>query len=173
MKSAIGALACLAAVPAFAASCDSLASLALPDTTITMARVVPAGQFSAPSDGQARREGPNPFADLPTFCRVAATIKPTSDSDIKIEVWIPSPENWNGKFAGVGSGGLGGEINYGAMVPALVRGYASAATDTGHDDSGAPGSFALGNPEKVIDYGYRSTHLTAVIGKEIVARYFG
>ncbi len=73
----------------------------------------------------------------------------------------------------MGSGGLGGAIDYGAMVPALVRRYAVAATDTGHDDSGPAGSFALGHPEKVIDYGYRSTHLTAVIGKEIVATYFG
>jgi feruloyl esterase len=139
-------------------SCEALARLTLPATTITLAESVSAG-----SD----------IKGLPAFCRVAATIKPTSDSDIKIEVWIPSRENWNGKFAGVGSGGLGGTIDHGAMIPALVRGYAAAATDTGHDVSGPPGSFASGHPEKVIDYGYRSTHLTAVIGKEIVARYFG
>ena len=82
--------ACLTAVPAFAASCDSLATLALPNATITMAQVVPAGQFSAPGAGQAGGRGANPYADLPEFCRVAATVKPTSDSDIKVEVWLPA-----------------------------------------------------------------------------------
>jgi feruloyl esterase len=155
-------------------ACESLAALTLPNTTITEAKSVAAGNFLLPkaSGGTAGRRAPD-FSGLPAFCRIAATIKPTSDSDIKIEVWLPLRENWNGKFAGVGSGGLGGAIDYGAMALPLVRGYASAATDTGHDDSAAPGSFALGHPEKVIDYGYRSTHLTAVIGKEIVARYFG
>jgi feruloyl esterase len=154
--------------------CESLAALALPDTTVTLAEPVAAGSFlpPRPSRTAAGRPGPD-FKALPGFCRVAASIKPTADSDIRIEVWIPSRENWNGKFTGLGSGGLGGTIDYGALVAALARGYASATTDTGHDESGPAGSFALGHPEKVIDYGYRSTHLTAVIGKEIVARYFG
>ena len=151
----------------FAASCESLASLELPDTTIT----------SAVSVTPPYRTDGIPFfppveVTVP-FCRVAATLTPTPDSNIKIEVWLPLPEQWNGKFEGVGSAGLGGSIITAYLVPGLVRGYATVATDTGHDNSGAPGAFALGHPEKVIDYGYRSTHLTAVAGKAIAEKFYG
>src|SRR4051812_9339136 len=86
MRCATCIFVCLLAVPAFASTCDSLASLALKDTSITVAQPVPAGQFLVP-DGGGR--GANPYKDLPEFCRVAATIKPTGDSDIKVEVWLP------------------------------------------------------------------------------------
>jgi len=68
----------IGATPAAAATCASLAGLALPDTTITLAEPISAGTYTAP-DG-------NVFADLPAFCRIAATLTPTSDSNIKIEV---------------------------------------------------------------------------------------
>ena len=80
-----------AAVPAPAVSCDSLASLALPNGTITGTEAVEAGAFVPPmppgrslSEGQARQYGA-----LPAFCRVAATLTPSSDSDIRVEVWMP------------------------------------------------------------------------------------
>ena len=142
MKSVIWACACLTALPAMAASCDNLASLALPDTTITSAQVVAAGQFSAPGAEQAKGEGANAYADLPEFCRVAATIKPTSDSDIKVEVWLPT-RGWNGNFQGVGNGGWAGVISYRELGDALRGGYATASTDTGH--VGGRGTFALGS----------------------------
>ena len=99
---AVAVLACLPAGSAFAASCDSLAKVALKDTAITKAEVVAAGTFAAPGGGGER--GPNPYAALGEFCRVAATLTPTSDSDIKIEVWLPA-SGWNGKFQAVGNGG--------------------------------------------------------------------
>src|SRR5262249_6854190 len=127
-----------AAIPAFAASCESLASLKLPDTTITSAQMADAGSIKA------------------NYCRVAATLKPSADSDIKIEVWLPAPNAWNGKYQAVGNGGWSGSISYGPMTEALARGYATSSTDTGHHGSSA--SFALGHPEKLIDYAYRSEH---------------
>src|SRR6202046_3934274 len=163
------ALACLT-VPAFAASCDSLASLALPDTTITMARLVPAGQFSVPSDGQSKREGVNPYADLPEFCRVAATIKPTSDSDIKVEVWLPA-SGWNGKFQAVGNGGWAGVISYSALAEAVKGGYASASTDTGHVRG--RGAFAMDHPEKLSDFSWRSEHEMTVKSKDVIKAFYG
>src|SRR5258707_554248 len=99
----IAGLWCLAA---FAASCDSLAGLELPHATITSARVV---------------------AD-PESCRVAATLRPSSDSDIKIEVWLPVSA-WNGKYQAVGNGGWSGSINTRAMKQAVDRGYATSSTD--------------------------------------------
>ncbi|HEV2202625.1 MAG TPA: tannase/feruloyl esterase family alpha/beta hydrolase [Bryobacteraceae bacterium] len=164
------ALACLTTMPAFAASCDGLASLTLPDTTITMARIVPAGQFSAPSEGQAKGQVANPYRDLPEFCRVAATIKPTSDSDIKVEVWLPS-SGWNGKFQAVGNGGWAGVISYRELGEALRRGYAATSTDTGH--VGGRGTFALDHSEKLIDFAWRSEHEMTVKAKAVIYAFYG
>src|SRR2546428_6968760 len=130
---------------ASAASCESLASLSLPDTTITMAQIVAPGAFAA----LAVRGGrvPGPFAKLPSFCRIAATLKPTSDSDIKVEVWLPT-NGWNGKFQAVGNAGWAGTISYPAMAAALQRGYATTSTDTG--PVGGWGVFARPEPPKGI-----------------------
>ncbi len=170
MTCAIGVLVCLPAVPAFAASCDSLAALALKDTTITMAQLVPAGQFSAPGERQGGGRGGNPYKDLPEFCRVAATLKPTSDSDIKVEVWLPA-SNWNGKFQAVGNGGWAGVISYSAMAEAVRAGYATASTDTGH--VGGRGTFALDHPEKLIDFAWRSEHEMTVKAKAVIQAFYG
>ena len=86
---------------------------------------------------------------VPAFCRVEATARPTSDSEIKFEVWIPPAEAWNGKFQGVGNGGYSGAISYAALANGLRRGYAAASTDTGH--AGDDMKFGQGHPEKVID----------------------
>jgi feruloyl esterase len=166
-----------------AAPCDALASLPLPDTTITMAQMVAPGEFAPPATrggaptasgraGAARggASAQRPFASLPAFCRVAATLKPTSDSDIRIEVWLPA-SGWNGKFEAVGNGGWAGTISYPAMAEALRRGYATTSTDTGH--TGANGTFALGHPEKFVDFAYRSEHEMTVQAKAIVAAFYG
>ena len=110
------------------------------------------------------------MADLPAFCRVAATLTPSSDSDIKIEVWLPAA-NWNGKFQAVGNGAWNGAIGYAAMADALRRGYATSSTDTGH--VGGSASFALGHPEKLIDFAYRSEHEMTVKAKAIVNAFYG
>src|SRR4051812_23603417 len=88
-----------------ATSCEDLAKLSLPNTTITLAQSVAAGSFIAPA---AAGQTGNPYADLAAFCRVQATLKPSSDSNIKMEVWLPLPATWNGKLRGTGNGGLGG-----------------------------------------------------------------
>ena len=97
---------------------------------------------------QARGGGPNPaFASLPAFCRVAATLTPSSDSDIKIEVWLPT-SGWNGKYQAVGNGAWQGSIGYAAMAEALRRGYATSSTDTGH--VGGSASFGMGKPRRIV-----------------------
>ena len=129
-----------------AGSCEGLTSLKLPGTTITAAKI------EAES------------------CRVAATLKPSTDSDIKMEVWMPA-SNWNGKYQAVGNGAFNGNINTGAMKTALGRGYAVSSTDTGH--AGDSGSFGLGHPEKVIDFGWRAVHERPSQSKAIIAAYYG
>ena len=166
-KCALCMVICLIAAPAFAATCDSLAKLALKDTTITMAQIVPAGQFSPPGGGG---RGANPYKELPEFCRVAVTIKPTSDSDIKVEVWLPA-QNWNNKFQAVGNGGWAGVISYSAMAEAVRAGYASSSTDTGHE--GGRGIFALDHPVKLIDFAWRSEHEMTVKAKAVIQAFYG
>src|SRR5690349_6210520 len=161
-------LSLILTAPGLAATCESLTSLALPNTTITLAQAVEAGALTLPGG-----RGPNPnagYKDLPAFCRVEATLKPTSDSDIKIEVWLPA-SGWNGKFQAVGNGGWAGVISYRELSEALRRGYATASTDTGHE--GGRGQFAYGHPEKLIDFGWRSEHEMTVKAKAIVNAFYG
>jgi hypothetical protein len=109
-----------------AVACGSLTSLKLPHTTITMAQEVAAGAFTPPAaGGRGGRGETNVFAALPGFCRVALTLAATSDSDIKVEVWLPLA-GWNGKYQAVGNGGWAGTISYPAMAAALGRGYATS-----------------------------------------------
>ncbi|HVZ20208.1 MAG TPA: tannase/feruloyl esterase family alpha/beta hydrolase [Vicinamibacterales bacterium] len=150
---------------ASAASCDDLSSLKLPDATITSAHTVAAGAFTQPGRGGATVAVP----DLPAFCRVQATLRPSSDSDIHMEVWLPAA-GWNGKFEEVGNGGWVGSVDTNAMAAALRRGYAAAGSDLGHQGGGGPW---MANPEKLIDFGYRATHETAVKAKAIVAAFYG
>ena len=146
-------------------SCGALSRLALPNARITSAQPLEAGPFTPP-DQDAAAESSRP---LPAFCRVAATLTPTSDSDIKIEVWLPA-SGWNGKYLAVGNGAFSGAISYPAMMTALARGYATSSTDTGHTGNNA--RFAPGHPEKVIDFGWRAVHEMTLASKKIVAAYY-
>ncbi len=151
-----------------AQSCESLSHLKLPNTTISMAVSVPAGKFQQPDASPANHAA----MDLPAFCRVVGVIRPTPDSDIKFEVWMPS-QNWNEKFDGVGNGGFAGSINYGGLAVALRAGFAAASTDTGHAASAIDARWALGHPEKILDFAYRAVHLTTVTGKALVREFYG
>jgi feruloyl esterase len=147
-----------------AASCESLGGLKLADTTITLAEVTSAGTLTPPY-GSA-------LESLPSFCRVAGRIAPSRDSDIYFEVWLPA-SGWNGKFLGVGNGGFAGALGYGALASNLKRGYATAATDTGHDGQSTDATWAFHHPEKVTDFGYRALHLTMVNAKSLVQAFYG
>ena len=144
-------------------SCGELAVLTIPDVTINAATDVAAGTFTPP--------GSKAPLTLPAFCRVEATARPTTDSEIKIEVWIPAADAWNGKFQAVGNGGYQGSISYPAMATALRRGYATASTDTGH--TGDDVIFGKGHPEKVIDFGWRAIHLMTDTAKLVVRNATG
>jgi feruloyl esterase len=148
-------------------TCASLANLAFPDTTITAAQSVAAGTYTAP-DGEV-------FTDMPAFCRVAATLTPTSESDIKVEVWMRY-SGWNGRYLGLGNGGIGGLILYSSLAPALQFGDAVANTDMGTSPAATDplgGRVLTGHPEKQIDYATRSTHLMTVFAKQIIPAFYG
>ncbi|HWC76882.1 MAG TPA: tannase/feruloyl esterase family alpha/beta hydrolase, partial [Blastocatellia bacterium] len=168
---AFGVAAVLGCTQVQAQTCERLGQLKLPDTTITTAQSVGAGAFTLPAGA------PNPpigagvnFKELPAFCRVAGVIKPTTDSEIKFEVWMPA-SGWTGKFQGIGIGGFAGYISYGELGAAVARGYATASTDTGHSTGDA--GWALGHPEKIVDYGHRAIHEMTVKSKAIVTAFYG
>jgi len=153
-----------ATLPAFGADCESLSRLTLPATTLTTVQTVPAGSFSPPKGA--------PLKNLPAFCRAAGVIKPSSDSQIQFEVWLPA-SGWNGKFQGIGNGGFAGAIEYNGLADAVQHGYAAASTDTGHQGSGTDAAWALGHPEKIVDFGHRAIHEMTDKAKAIVAAFYG
>jgi feruloyl esterase len=191
-----GSALLLLAAAAAATPCDTLTSLKLADATISSAVVVPegppparetgggGGRGAAPGGGapqvqgaapqaaqQPAARGGAPPANIPAHCRVQMVLKPTSDSLINMELWLPT-QNWNGKFMGVGNGGFAGSIQgrTNDMPQALRLGYATAGTDTGHQEQG--GNWAIGHPEKMIDFGYRATHEMTTKAKEIVKAFY-
>ena len=147
-----------------AVNCDNLSTLNLPNTTITSTRLLPAGTFNPP--------GSDPIQDLPAFCRLEGLIRPTADSEIRFEIWMPG-DGWNKKFRAVGNGGFGGVINFDDMGAALRLGYATASTDTGHISNDRDSTWALGHPEKVIDFGYRAVHEMTGTSKTIIRAFYG
>jgi pimeloyl-ACP methyl ester carboxylesterase len=152
------ALPLLAASPTLAADCSALKSLALTNATVTAATTIPAG--TAPL---------KPATDI---CRVEITAHPSSDSDIRIELWIPQGVAWNGKFMQVGNGGFAGKIPYGTMTMGLRAGYAVAGTDDGHQTTeGTDSRWALHHPEKIVDFGYRAVKSTTDAAKAVLAAY--
>jgi hypothetical protein len=107
-------------------------------------------------------------------CQIAVTSRPTKDSDIRLEVWIPVGAAWNGKFVQVGNGGFAGAIPRVSFNGPVKAGYAVAGTDDGHQDPvGTNASWALGHPEKVVDFGYRSLKETTDISKALIAAQKG
>jgi len=157
-----------------AMECEQLTGVKLAHTEITLAQTVAAGAFQPPSGAGGGGPGtpPGAYMHLPPFCRVAGTIRPTADSDIRFEVWMPT-SGWNGKFVGVGNGVWAGSITYFSMVEPLSMGYATAATDDGHQGNPLDGSFVAGHPEKLVDFGHRAPHEMTVAAKTIVAALYG
>ncbi len=146
-----------------APTCSHLTKLLIPNTTVRSAVEVPAGTFTPPGAPRA--------INLPEFCRVLAVSRPTNDSEIHFEVWMPPAANWNRKFEGVGNGGFSGSLSYSTMANALQRGYATAGSDTGHvpDDL----KFGVGHPDKIDDWAYRAVHVMTENAKLIIRDYYG
>jgi feruloyl esterase len=175
------AIAVLAATP-----CEALKAISLPNTTITTAEFVQEGVHTPPPPPPgsppppAPRPGATPPAPIiaPAHCKVVAVLKPSADSLINMELWLPPADKWNGKFQAVGNGGWAGSIQglggqpgaTPAMVAALRSGYATAGNDTGHQE--ANGKFTVGHPEKVIDFAYRAMHEMTVHSKSLIKAFY-
>lgn len=169
----------ISAVP-LATRCEGLKALRVPGATGIVAEFVPAGPSPdvlaestsgvPPPDPRGRMFAVQRTSIAAAHCRVAAVLKPSEDSEIGMEIWLPAAE-WNGKFQMVGNAGWGGRLHYGLMRYALNAGYATAATDTGHKGDSA--EFALGHPAKLVDFAHRAVHETAVVSKAFIAAFYG
>jgi hypothetical protein len=150
-------------------ACADLMNLELPYTTITSAAMATEGPVPQPAIF-----GNTAPIVAPARCEVQAVTRPTKDSEIRIELWLPL-SGWNGKYLQIGNGGWAGSINRTGLIGPLQRGYAVAATDNGHASEGLVPSatWAIGHPEKLIDFGHRGVHETSVQAKTILRAYFG
>ena len=153
-------------------SCAKLAGLKIPDATVMLAQTIAAGTFAGPPAPFSGMDVSTLYKSLPAFCRVVAEAKPTVDSDIKLEVWLPALD-WNGKLQSLGNGGFAGLIDYPELGSAMSKGYAATATDTGHTGSPVDATWALGHPEKVVDFGHRGIHEMTRVAKELVRTFYG
>lgn len=157
--------ALLLASSACAQDCAALKNAKIDGGAVSSAARVDSGSFRHPITGAV-------YDHLPTFCRVRGELRPTADSDIRFEVWLPE-KSWNGRYLGAGNGGFAGEIDYRSLANDVANGFAAAATDTGHFGDSEDASWAYQHPEKIADFGWRAIHLTAQTAKQIVAAYYG
>jgi feruloyl esterase len=134
-------------------SCEEMATLSFPYVTDLSAETVAA---------DAARS-------LPAYCLVNGTI----DNNIKFEVKLPLATAWNQKFYMGGGGGMVGGIQSQGWEDALMRGYATAGSDTGHQSIGnLSAAWALNDDEKYVNFGHRAVHMTAAIAKIFVQAYY-
>jgi len=155
-----------------AQKCEALAKMEVPNVTIATAKAIAAGEFVGPRHPFTGADLTPFYKTLPAFCRVVASAHPSSDSDIAIEVWMPL-DNWNGKLQGLANGGFAGAINYLDLGASLLHGYVATGTDTGHSGSPIDAAWALGHPEKIIDFGHRGIHEMTRIAKLFTAQFYG
>lgn len=149
-------------------SCSDLSGLEVASGVVETADGVAASEQVTITDTNKKTTVPT------AFCRVLVRLKPTNESDIRAEFWLPERGAWNGKFVGLGNGGFGGSLDNSGMLTSMIqKGYAGAATDMGHRDSPISAKWADRHHEKVIDWARRANHLTALVGKQLVRAYYG
>lgn len=146
-----------------AARCAALVGQALGGATIEKAEYLAKGSVTISPLVKAVND----------ICRVSARATPVAGSDIKVRIWLPT--NWNGKMLGIGGAGLNGGFaaEWFIAVPPMNEGYAIFVTDAGHEPLEDDAKWALGQPEKIKDYGYRASHVGMVATRAVIASYYG
>lgn len=153
-------------------ACARLQHLPLRQARVASAEMIEAGAFTrpAPKDGKADPLA-TLFSRLPAFCRVVVNAAPSPDSNIRIEVWLPA-QGWNKRLQGIGNGGFAGQIDEQQLAASVLNGFAATATDTGHQGDALDSGWALGHPQKVVDFGWRGIHQMTVQAKTVVAAFY-
>ena len=163
---------CLIAAPAAEQdSCAALTKQQYPNVTITAAIFLNDPQGFLPPKTPGMFGTPAGLKVSAPFCRVIGYIEPVRDSHIEFEVWLPPASGWNGKYLAVGNPAFEGAIKYQGLAASLEQGYATASTDTGHQDPGH--KWAMGHPERLVDWTHRAVHETTVVAKRLIQAFYG
>src|SRR5580765_2232056 len=145
-----------------ALSCAQLTSVTPEAATITSAAVTPAG--AVPGAG---------VSTSVTFCRAQGVARPSQDSEIKFEVWLPATAAaWSGRFKQNGTGGYAGATPYARLAQDIGDGFVTAGSNMGHD-GGESATWTLGHPEKVKDWGLRAQYYVATAAKALALAFYG
>jgi len=143
-----------------ALSCASLTSVTPEASTITSAGIVTP---PATIGGAA--------VSVP-FCRVQGVARPSFDSEIKFEVWLPpTAADWTGRMKVNGTGGYAGATPYARLAQDIGDGFVTAGSNMGHD-GGEAASWTLGHPEKVKDWGLRAHYFVATAAKTLSVAFY-
>ena len=171
-RAALFATSLLASSAVAQDSCAKLMRAKIPGATMLLAAAIPAGGFAGPPGPASGRDLTAPYKSVPAFCRVVSLATPTTDSEIRIELWLPA-SGWNGRLQGIGNGGFAGAIDYVQLGTSVRKGYAAGATDAGHTGTPVDAAWALGHPEKVVDFGHRGIHEMTRVAKEVIQALYG
>jgi feruloyl esterase len=152
-------------------ACTDLVSEKLPNVTISSAVFVndPLGFLPPKTPGIFGT--PSGLKVTAPFCRVIGYIEPVKNSHIGFEVWLPPADAWNDRYLMTGNPAFEGAIKYAGLASSLEQGYVTASTDTGHQ---APGhEWAMGHPERLVDWTHRAVHETTVVAKHLIEAFYG
>jgi len=144
-------------------SCGSLGRLSFDRTKLMASEVAAGSPLPTSAAFQEARVAAKPF------CRVQGVVGGTT----RFEVWLPEPGAWNGRLQGLGVGGMAGGEPYPAMADAVDAGFAAVGSDLGHQSGFLDADWAIGHPEKVIEWGYAAVHDMTVRAKRVIAAYYG
>jgi Tannase and feruloyl esterase len=116
------------------------------------------------SDGVSHRS-----SEIRQYCDVTGYVAPQN----KFELKLPLTRDWNGNFFFSACGGFCGAVLSDNCDLGLMRGYASATGNGGHESArGFDGIWAANAPELQEDFGWRSNHVVTLITKAITTRYY-
>jgi len=123
------------------------------------------------------------FPALPDVRMISATTEAAPVAHCKVHGVIGTetnfelllPQSWNGKFVMGGGGGFVGSVVNAAtdFVDALVKGWATVGTDTGHQAHSLDASWAHNNLERLVSFGHQAVHRTAVVSKPLIQSFYG
>lgn len=173
MKSHLALVSLMAAMSALALECSVAAVQAIIGTSLGTVHVLSAVQLMS----NGTYGNPNDIAypinatNLPASCVVVVNV--TSSATSAYQVGLMLPNAWNSRLLAVGNGGLAGGINWLDMGAGVQYGFAVMSTDTGHNSTSGDSSWALNQPQKRIDWGYRAMHGSVVLAKQLIVAYYG
>jgi feruloyl esterase len=146
-------------LPDRALACEALVEVTAEASTITSATPV----TSPIMIGGSAVEAP--------FCRVVGVARPSSDSEINFEVWLPPKSAWTGRMKLNGTGGFAGGTPYPRLAQDIGDGFVTAGSDMGHVGGESP-DWTLGHPEKVKDWGLRAHYYVASAAKALSSAHY-